>query len=392
MQLTQLTPLTNEYFEKVRIDWHMDENFNPYIANQAIKLTSEQAQNYLDAANELYTMFKNAAKYVIENNLFHEIGIPFNLVELVKDSWENYQDSHFYARFDLAGGIDGKDIKLIEFNADTPTNVIETCVIQWDLLLQNKEKIGEFEQYNELYEELMQGFKEKIFDKFMKKYPNLSPNLLFSSIDECLEDEITTKLLQDSVYQSVGGIVEFAHIQDVEFSDDEGVFFEDENYGFFFKLIPWELIATKEPNLALILRNISKNRLAIMLNPAYSLIFQSKGILKILWDLYPNHPLLLESSFEPLNGKKMVKKPFLAREGANISIIDENKNEICKSDGEYINQKFVYQEFYEFNKDEDGNSYQAGVFMAYDEASAISFRRGKEIINDKSQFVAHYVK
>jgi glutathionylspermidine synthase len=46
-------------------------------------------------------------------------------------------------------------------------------------------------------------------------------------------------------------------------------------------------------------------------------MFQSKGFMKILWDLYPNHPLLLETSFEPLKGKKHVEKRCFGREGAN---------------------------------------------------------------------------
>lgn len=392
MKLIDLKPLSNEYFERVKIDWHIDEDFIPYIAPCAIELSKSEADAYLDAANELYYMFKRSAKYVIENELFHELGIPFNLVDLIKDSWHNYQDSQFYARFDLAGGIDNKEIKLIEFNADTPTNIVETSIIQWDLILQNKEILGEVLQYNELYEDIVKNFGTKIYEKFLHKYPNISPNILFSSAKGVIEDEFSTKLLQDAVYQSVGGIVEFAYIDEVEFDERDGIFYDDENFGFFFKLIPWEIIGLEESELALILKDISKHQKAIFLNPAYSLIFQSKGILKILWDLYPNHPLLLESSFEPLNDKKMVKKPFLAREGANISIIDKNHNEIYTTSGDYKNQKFLYQEFYEFNKDSEGNLYQAGVFLACDEASAISFRRGKEIITDRSQFVAHFVR
>ena len=89
-----------------------------------------------------------------------------------------------------------------------------------------------------------------------------------------------------------------------------------------------------------------------------------KGIMKILWDLYPNHPLLLQSSFEPLDGKKQVKKPFLAREGANVSIINSDGNIEAQNGGEYDNGKFLYQEFAEFAKDSNGDSYQAGVFFA----------------------------
>ena len=41
------------------------------------------------------------------------------------------------ASFDLAGGLDGLPIKLIEFNADTPTSLFETSIVQWALLKHN---------------------------------------------------------------------------------------------------------------------------------------------------------------------------------------------------------------------------------------------------------------
>ena len=51
--------------------------------------------------------------------------ISLNLVEIIKNSWENDVHWHLYGRFDLAGGIDGKPIKLIELNADTPTSCLK---------------------------------------------------------------------------------------------------------------------------------------------------------------------------------------------------------------------------------------------------------------------------
>ncbi|EPW5170406.1 glutathionylspermidine synthase family protein, partial [Campylobacter coli] len=66
-----------------------------------------------------------------------ELGIPFNLIDAIKMSWENEVHWHLYGRFDLAGGLDGKPIKLIEFNADTPTALFESAILQWALLKQN---------------------------------------------------------------------------------------------------------------------------------------------------------------------------------------------------------------------------------------------------------------
>ncbi|MGB5791351.1 glutathionylspermidine synthase family protein, partial [Poseidonibacter sp.] len=137
MNLLKLEPLTDEYLESIGFVWHTDEDNSSYIANEVVEVTESEANTYYEACNDLYDMFCEAGEYVIENDLFHEINIPFNLVETIKDSWENDVHWHLYSRFDLAGGIDGKPIKLIEFNADTPTSLFETAIIQWALLKAN---------------------------------------------------------------------------------------------------------------------------------------------------------------------------------------------------------------------------------------------------------------
>ena len=65
-----------------------------------------------------------------------------------------------YGRFDLAGGIDNTPIKLIEFNADTPTALFETAIVQWAILKQNN--LEEESQFNTLYESLVNNFKRLV--------------------------------------------------------------------------------------------------------------------------------------------------------------------------------------------------------------------------------------
>lgn len=131
----------------------------------------------------------------------------------------------------------------------------------------------------------------------------------FSSVQGSIEDENTTKLLQH-IASEAGFHTDFEYMHKVNFSDD-GIFKEEENFEFWFKLVPWENIGIEESELALLLTDILNNQKAIIFNPAYTLMFQSKGFMKILWDLYPNHPLLLETSFEPLNNKNKLKKSAL---------------------------------------------------------------------------------
>jgi len=389
MKLLQLKPLSKEYLESIGFYWHTDKDMSNYIDTNVVVLSSQEAQNYANAVNELYDMFVEAGQYIIDNNLFHELNIPFNLVELIKESWENDVHWHLYGRFDLAGGIDNKPIKLIEFNADTPTSLFETAIIQWALLKAND--LDDALQFNFIYEALKDNFKRLVtLDKDISNFSQMYEgwNFLFSCIRGNIEEENTTKLLMH-IANEAGWNVEFAYIDEVEFSDD-GIFYNDSQYQFFFKLVPWEMIATDEPELCEILTSIVKNKQAIILNPAYTLLFQSKGILKILWDLYPNHPLLVETDFKPLNNKKQVEKVTFGREGENVIIYDANMDIISKKDGEYQNYNKVYQEYIEFPT-YNGEYYQAGVFFAY-EACGLGYRKGDIILDNMSKFVGHIIE
>ena len=391
LNLQKTTPLDKDYLESLGFVWHTDSDETSYIADELLVISQAEAEAYYEATNTLYDMVVEAAEHVVENNLFHEIGIPFNLVEAIKESWENDVHWHLYGRFDLAGGIDGKPIKLLEFNADTPTALFETAIIQWAMLKQDGQE--ESSQFNALYEALINNFKrlvtlEEDVSDFEENYDGW--NFLFTSVKGNSEEENTVRLLQH-IATEAGYKTEFAYIDDIDFSAEEGIFYQDTNYELWFKLIPWEDIALEESDLAMLLTNIIKNQKAIIFNPAYTLLFQSKGLLKILWDLYPNHPLLLETSFEPLTGQKQVKKPVFGREGGSVSILDENANEIETIAGDYDNHKMVYQAYTELATGVQSDSYQAGVFYAY-EACGLGFRKGGKILDNMSKFVGHIVK
>ena len=392
MILKKLEPLSKEYLESIGFSWHTDIDNTDYVSNDLVSITNQEAENYYNATNELYDMFVEAAQYVIDNDLFHELNIPFNLIDVIKDSWEDDVHWHLYGRFDLAGGLDGKPIKLIEFNADTPTALFETMIIQWAQLKMNGYE--ESKQFNSLYEALRDNFKRIItldgeLDKFDEYYEKLGWKILFSSIKGNEEEEHTVKLLQH-IANEAGFNTDFSYVDEVEFNDD-GISKDNNVYEFWFKLIPWEDIAIAEGELALMLSELISNKKTIIFNPAYTLLFQSKGIMKILWDLYPNHPLLLETSFEPLSDTKQVEKMCFGREGANVAIVNDDNSLEIKTDGEYDNFKPIYQEYYEFNKDDQENHYQAGVFYSY-EACGLGFRKGGIILDNFSKFVGHLIE
>jgi len=388
INLQKLNPLSDDALEELGFTWHTDEDGSKYVSDELIQVTQSEAEAYYEATNTLYDMFVEAAEHIIENELFFEVGIPFNLVDVIKKSWENDVHWHIYGRFDIAGGVDGKPIKLIEFNADTPTALFESTLLQWALLKNND--MNDERQFNNIYEAIAQNFKRLItldedIEPFNEKYDGWK--ILFSSVEGDDEEEATTRLLQQ-IATDAGFNTGFEFLENVRF-DEDGIFDADDNkYEYWFKLFPWEDIAHDEPELAVMLTQIMQNHKAIILNPAYTLLFQSKGIMKVLYDLFPDSPYLLETSFEPLEGIKQVEKTIFGREGANTKIIDANGNVVEENDGPYDNYKKVYQEYVDFNKDANGQKYQAGVFFAY-EACGLSFRKGSEIMDNMSKFVGH---
>jgi glutathionylspermidine synthase len=390
MNLKPIKVPDNEFLEGIGFYWHTDPDSTPYVASEIVEITPDEADAYYEASNELYEMFVEAGEHVIENELFHEIGIPFNLIDAVKMSWDNDIHWHLYGRFDFAGGIDGKPIKLIEFNADTPTALFETSILQWAMLKLNN--MEESHQFNNLYEALGDNFKRLVMmeddvEDFENHYEGWK--ILFSSVKGNAEEESTVKLLQ-TIANEAGFQTEFAYMEDVEFSGEEGIFYKDVNYEYWFKLYPWEDIGIEESDLAMLLTQIMENQKAIILNPAYTLMFQSKAFMKILWDLYPNHPLLLETDFEPLQGIAQVEKKIFGREGANTIIVDENEKIMAETDGEYGEFASIFQEYVELPTDSKGDSYQAGVFFAF-EGCGLGFRKGGLIMDNYSKFVGHRV-
>lgn len=390
MTITTLSLPSQQHLESIGLQWHTDMDNTPYISDELIHITEQEADAFYEAGNTLYDMFVEAGEYVIKNDLFFELDIPPSLIHAIKQSWEEDIHWHLYGRFDLAGGLDEKPIKLLEFNADTPTMLYESALLQWALLKYNN--LNENKQFNNIHNALSQNFKRLItLEEDTSAFSSLYEGwkILFSCVADSNEDITTTRFLEYIARES-GFTCDFAPIDTIHFSATEGMSVNNTHYEFLFKLIPWENIAIDEPELALLMSEMMQNHNTIFLNPAYTLLFQSKRMLKILWDLFPNHPLLLPASFEPLPHTKQVCKRAFGREGANIEILDPQGEVLESKSGIYGNHKPLYQAYYELNSHQ-GFYYQPNVFFAY-ESCGLGFRKGGNIIDNFSKFVSHCIK
>ena len=389
--MIKLKPLPNPpeaQLRQIGWDWLLGTDTLPYLTSDLVVVSEKEAQAYYDAANELYDRFVEAGQHVLDANRLGELGIPASLHELVRLSWDDDRHQHLYGRFDLAGGVDGRPIKLIEFNADTATCLPETALVQWAHLKANG--LDDQRQFNTVFESLVEQFQV-----LRQQNADLAPTLLLSTMRDFPEDDANLSVLGEAAREA-GFDVDYEYIDAVEFSPIEGIFKQNaetgqfEKFDFWFKLVPWEYIA-EEGELAPILTQIVRDRKAVVLNPAYALLFQSKGLLKVLWELFPAHPLLLATGDAPLPARSFVEKVLFGREGANVRVLDAGGKATAEADGEYGNQPKIYQEFVEFPQDAAGNRYQAGVFFA-GEGCGLGYRRGGVVIDNTAQFCGHLIE
>lgn len=379
MELKKLQKDSNwqERLENVGFGYHTDENNRTYwVEDRYFSITPKETDNIFDATNQLWEMCLAAVEHVIENNRLDEFKIPKFIQPYLIESWENETPS-IYGRFDFAFDKD-KQLKLLEFNADTPTSLFECGVVQW-LWMENY--FGETkDQFNSVHDKLIETW------KMLKPYLK-GDTLHFTCVRESLEDLTNVEYLRDCAIQA-GINTKLIYIDEIGWNNVNFVDLEDETITDIFKLYPWEWMVNE-----MFAYNIKNDEVkANWIEPAWKMILSNKAILAVLWELYPNHPLLLETYFsEPQQMKDYVKKPLLSREGANITVVRDGKT-TEETSGEYGEEGYIYQELAELHKEESGYSI-IGSWIIGQESCGITFRESDQFITtDKSRFVPHIIE
>ncbi len=315
-------PHWQQRVESVGLAWHSLDQ--PYWNESAFYEFSASEVDCLEAAtNELEKMTLAAAQHVIDNRLYGRMGIPESAIPLIESSWEAEPPS-IYGRFDLA--YDGvHPPKLLEYNADTPTSLLEAAVVQWYWL---QDVFPKRDQFNSIHERLVALWKE------------LTPYLPGCRVDFCslddAEDGMTVTYLQDTAQQA-GLATSIFPINEIGWDGQRFVGPDNQPLESVFKLYPWEWMVREE--FGAHLGRASTN----WIEPAWKMLLSNKGILPVLWELYPRHPYLLEAHFDgPGLLMSWVRKPLLGREGANITVHQPGRD--IETGGNYGQEGFIYQE------------------------------------------------
>ncbi len=330
--------------------------------------TAAQIEHLEKATKELFEMCLAAVEQVLKQQRLPEFSIPPQFHRWIEQSWDN-DDFTLYGRFDLA--FDGKTIKMLEFNADTPTSLLEASVVQWYWLQEVK---NDCDQFNSLHEKLLQQF------SYFRSKNN--SKMTFACVESSQEDYMTTAYLRDCAEQA-GLQTDFLDISQIGWDGRYFVGLNEQPIQNLFKLYPWEFIFQEEFSQFLA---ISPTK---WVEPLWKSILSNKMLLVVLWEMFPYHPYLLATKCSPYSFQNYVKKPILSREGANIDIFIHGKLEALTL-GEYGAEGYIYQDYVALPNFE-GHRPVIGSWIVGNEPAGIGIRETNGLIHDNgSRFVPHY--
>lgn len=335
------------------------------------RFTEAEIDGIEDVTSTLEDMCLQAVQHIIDANLMARMRIPLAARELIVHSW-NTKEKNLYGRFDLA--YDGVSApKLLEYNADTPTALLEASVIQWQWL--ESQKPGA-DQFNSIHERLIAAWQGM----------EVQGPIHFAAVADHPEDEGTTVYLQDTAAQA-GLDTRFIHMHDIGSDGARFLDLDEAPITTLFKLYPWEWLIDEEFGPQLLEQAL--NGSLRIIEPAWKMLLSTKAILPVLWEMFPGHENLLKASFHETDFTgDYVKKPIYGREGANVT--RKQGGNVTRTEGDYGGEGYVFQELANI-PNLSGRYPILGSWVIASEAAGLGIREdGSPITRDTSRFVPHY--
>ena len=366
-----------ERLEALGLTYHTHDDGAPYWREDACYVFPMAEIERLEAAvAELQAMCLEAAGHVLERGRFAEYGIPAAMAPVIRESWER-DEVGVYGRFDLAWDGTGAP-RLLEYNADTPTSLVEAAVAQWYWL---EERFPGRDQFNSLHERLVAAWR--------RAAGFLPAATVWFLHQDTLEDQQTVAYLRDTADQAGLGTAQML-LEDLGWDGDKGVFcdLDGRPVRAAFKLYPWEFLAGDAFGAHL----ARQPRPCTFLEPAWKMLLSNKALLAILWELFPGHPLLLPAYLDgPRDLVAYVRKPILGREGANVELHEGGRVTEARPGG-YGAEGYVCQERAAL-ADFDGFRPVLGAWVVDGEPAGLGIRESRSAITDNgSAFVPHLIE
>ncbi|MGW6488550.1 glutathionylspermidine synthase family protein [Streptomyces sp. NPDC055056] len=366
---------------------HPDDSLRPYWDESAYYVFSlPEVEALEEVVEELHGLCLAAAAHIVEQGRFADLGIDDpRVAAAVAESWHRRAElPSVYGRFDLRYDGTGP-AKLLEYNADTPTSLVEAASPQWFWM---EDRFPSADQWNSLHERLVAAWKKQ-----GALLPPGSPlHFAHSAADELGEDLMTVAYLKETAEQA-GLATDWISMEEIGWDSLSGRFV-DNRLRFIrscFKLYPWEwLTADRFADHVLdTLDNGGGTGSTLWIEPAWKMLLSNKALLAILWELYPGHPNLLPAYLdgprELARTNGYVAKPLLGREGDGVTIHEPGADPVVREEA------CCYQELAPLPSF-DGNRVVLGAWVVEDAAAGLGIRESSGLITDEyARFLPHVI-
>lgn len=371
---------------------------------------TEQTMKQLQLATErMGKIFFKTARLLrdLSNEQLLELGFPDASLPFIR--LKGMYPESVISRFDFALTDDNR-IKMLEFNSDTPTFIVECFQMNGKVC----EKLG-YDDPNANQERLLSSGITKAVMEFTKGMEN--PNVVFTAHHEHIEDWNTAMYLSGlcHVENKVMPMREL-RITDDALVDRDGVPIDV----LYRQTYPIEdLIEDQDPEtgdlVGVELLQLVKEGKLFIINPLSAFLIQPKSIQCLIWGLAEEGAFytseeqkwikeyMLPTYFEPdlfLGKSPFVQKPSFGREGDTITIRDKDTNIMIRNAHEtYKSSLPIFQKytelpvvFLETEKGIEKLSYMFGAFLIAGKASSIGIRAGEKITGNESYYLPVGIK
>jgi glutathionylspermidine synthase len=376
--------------ERVGLTYHTLADGTPYWDESAYwEFRSSEIDRLEAATAEIQRLALAAGDVIIDQDRLAQMGIPATAAPAIRAAW-NSEPPALYGRLDLA--YDGNAIKLLEYNADTPTGLVEAAVAQWYWL---QDCFPEADQFNSIHEKLIAKWKD------LKDYVS-NPTYFADGGSE--EDSMTVSYLRDTAEQ--GGLrTRHIAMHEIGWDTKHLPFVDLDNHEMktLFKLYPWEwllnepfasqALSTLPPEAALEEYGPRKDRRMwgsmLWIEPIWKMLWSNKSLLAILWEMNSGHELLLPAYLDgPHELTGYVRKPIFGREGSGIAVVRDGVAVEGALTGDSA-QGYVYQALASMATG-GGKTAVFGSWLVDGEPAGMGIRESTGLVtNNTSCFVPH---
>lgn len=351
--------------ESVGLSFHSEGGLPYWCEDHCYSFTNAEIDQLEDATNALHELCVRAAERLIVGGDLERLSIPSAYWPMIAASWQR-RDPDLYGRFDLAYAGSGAP-KLLEYNADTPTALLEAAVVQWYWLEDTKPAA---DQFNSIHERLIAAWKS------VGAKMNPGDQVHFTGVFGEAEDRVTVDYMRD-VCQQAGIATVPLDVADIGWNGRDFTDLDERAITILFKLYPWEWMLGEDFAAHLL---GSRTR---FIEPPWKMVLSTKAILPILWEMFPGHPNLLPASFDRsgISGR-CIEKPIHGREGEGIRLLSA---QAPGGGGDRVWQ--AYHPLPQF----DGRHVVIGSWVIGGEAAGMGLRESSgPITGNDSLFVPHW--